>query len=446
MNVNIGIMTTERHLSNFKNIETELNKLCNFKYFIIKEMEDCKEFYLQNYNYVDAFVFSGPALYQKLIKEFKVLEKPSYTIYDDYANVYKQLLTIILNNPQIECSRIYIDFANEYNDFLGLRDVFPQDNMPYLIPWDSEHPEEVAKNVLNNHLQLWKENKIDLSITRFGHLTREFDKNNINYIFVIPSGKYIVDLISNAVTEIKLKKLNDNKTAVGYISLDNFSLYNYDNYEFDLSLLSLQKEVIKYCQNYSYDFIVQRRDSFIEVFTTIEDIYKITNNLNNCSLQTYLSQSLNSSISIGYGCGNNISQARVNALNSNKYARDHGGNCCFFIGEDQKVVGPIQKLNVLTYSQSPDPYILELSDKLEINNIYLQKIISFSKKIGTNKLSSEDVSECLAMAQRSANRVLNKLQEKDVAKITFEKRDSAKGRPKKYYELIFLDSNGNLKV
>lgn len=446
MNVNIGIITTEIHLSNFKKLETEIKKICNVKYFIVKKIDDCKDAYLQNYKYVDAFICSGPVFYQLLIKEFKYLETPCYTIYDDYANVYKQLMTIILHNPDIKCSRMYIDFANEYNDYLGLKEVFAECDMPYLIPWNSENLELISPIVLNNHLQLWKENKIDLSITRYGHLTEELEKNNIKYEFLTPSGKYIIDLINKAVTEVKLNKLNDNKMAAVYISLDNFSLYNFDNYKLNFELLSIQGEAVKFFQNYDYDAVVQRRDNLIEIFTTVEDIFAITHNLSNCDLLSYISSVLNYSISIGYGCGNSISQSIMNAMNANKHAREQGGNCSFFIGENQEVVGPIAENQELTFLHSPDSRILELSEKLEINNIYVQKIISFAKKAGTNKLSSEDVAECLSVAQRSSNRILNKIEEKNAARITYEKRDSSKGRPKKYYELSFIDNEGNVLI
>jgi predicted ArsR family transcriptional regulator len=78
-----------------------------------------------------------------------------------------------------------------------------------------------------------------------------------------------------------------------------------------------------------------------------------------------------------------------------------------------------------------------------INNINLQKIISYEEIMRTNKLSSEDVAQCLSMTVRGANRILNKIEEKNYVQTVFEKRDNGKGRPKKYYELLFLDKDGN---
>ena len=38
----------------------------------------------------------------------------------------------------------------------------------------------------------------------------------------------------------------------------------------------------------------------------------------------------------------------------------------------------------------------------------------------------------------------NKIEEKKQAKSIFERLDAGKGRPKKYYELLFLDQDGEL--
>ncbi|MNE68121.1 hypothetical protein D3C80_1637680 [compost metagenome] len=46
------------------------------------------------------------------------------------------------------------------------------------------------------------------------------------------------------------------------------------------------------------------------------------------------------------------------------------------------------------------------------------------------------------MTVRGANRILNKIEESKQVQTIFEKRDNSKGRPKKYYELLFLDNEG----
>jgi predicted ArsR family transcriptional regulator len=99
-------------------------------------------------------------------------------------------------------------------------------------------------------------------------------------------------------------------------------------------------------------------------------------------------------------------------------------------------------MNVIQFSEQGDPEIMALAKTIGINNINLQKIMSYAEIMRTNKLSSEDVAECLSMTVRGANRILNKIEESKYVQTVFEKRDNSKGRPKKYYELLFLDKEG----
>ncbi|NRU30464.1 hypothetical protein [Clostridium beijerinckii] len=104
----------------------------------------------------------------------------------------------------------------------------------------------------------------------------------------------------------------------------------------------------------------------------------------------------------------------------------------------------MQNMNVIQFCEKANPAIMALAKSIGINNINLQKIMYYAEIMRTNKLSSEDVAQCLSITVRGANRILNKIEEKEYARTVFEKRDSGKGRPQKYYELLFLDSEGNL--
>ncbi|MNC40003.1 hypothetical protein D3C75_886910 [compost metagenome] len=102
----------------------------------------------------------------------------------------------------------------------------------------------------------------------------------------------------------------------------------------------------------------------------------------------------------------------------------------------------MRSMNVIQFSEQGDPEIIALAKRIGINNINLQKIMSYAEIMRTNKLSSEDVAGCLSITVRGANRILNKIEESKYVQPVFEKRENSKGRPKKYYELLFLDQEG----
>ena len=143
--------------------------------------------------------------------------------------------------------------------------------------------------------------------------------------------------------------------------------------------------------------------------------------------------------------GQEYLQANENAARALQQAKAYPGSCSFFVSEELKVIGPLRSSDVIQFSEHGDAETVALAAAIGMNNINLQKIMSYAKMTGTNKLTSDDVAKCLSITIRGANRILNKIEEKNQAKSIFERLDSGKGRPKKYYELLFLDNDGDMR-
>ncbi|MDW7667349.1 MAG: hypothetical protein SCJ93_00870 [Bacillota bacterium] len=445
MKVELGIITSESHLPNLEIAEKKLNNLCNIHYFVSKNKKDIKLHFVNNYSKVDAFIFSGPILHKYLIDEVEPFDKPYYVIYDDLSHIYKEILTIFMNNPELKSNRVYIDFCSKEN-IKEFKDIFPKESRPYFLPWEPDNPERYSDFVLNNHLNLWKNDKIDLSITRFGLLIDEFKKNNIKFHFIQPSVEYLTEILLKAINEVKYSKLNNNRIAAIYISLNKQSSKYLDNTEKEISLLTIQSEILKMTKEKGYDFILQKKDEIVQIITTIEEIYKLTDKFKSCGIQNHIENLIKVSFSIGYGSGKNITQAQNNAYSALKESNKCSESCSYYVGENLLITGPLNKNPKEDYSFENDPYIKKLAEKTGLSQEYLGKITNYTKKISSNKLTSLNLSSILSIANRSANRILNKLVDKKLAKVNYLKKEASKGRPVKEYELLFLNNDGGISV
>lgn len=445
MKVQLGLITTESFLPNLKIVENKLSNLCDIKYFIVKNKDDIKFHFVNNYSNVDAFIFSGPYIHKYLIKNIEAFDKLYYVIYDDLAHIYKEVLTIFMNNPDLKSNRVYIDFCSKdtIEEFL---DIFPDDSRPYFLPWESYDPEEHSEYALKNHITLWREGKIDLSITKFGLVADGLKEKNIKHYFIQPSIDYLTELFLKAINEVKYTKINNNRISAIYISLHEKSLKNLDNTEKEIALLTIQSELLKMTKELGFDFIIEKKEETIQIVTTIEEVYTLTNKFTNCGIQSHLENFIKHYISIGYGSGKNITQARNNALSALKESIKCDGNCSHYIGEDLLVTGPLNKRESIDKSAQSNPYIHNLSKKTGLSSDYLVKITNYTKKINSNKLTSSKISSILNVANRSGNRILNKLVEKNLANVHYVKKEASKGRPIKEYELSFLDENGSIPI
>ncbi|MDK9712339.1 transcriptional regulator [Acidaminobacter sp.] len=446
----IGVITTLPHKSYLEKLAKEFQDLCQMKFFVPETLQDIDVLYEQNKYDVDAFILSGTFIYEAIEKEHLMAQLPIRVLKDDEGSIYKGLLKIILSNPGIDTRRIYIDFANRIDSFDEFKDRFCPPIYPVSLN-DSIY--EQTRLLLKNHIELWENGQIDFSITAYGHFVPELTSRGNKFLFLTPTLETVRELIRSLLDEVKIQKLNNRKMVVGRISIepDEHQEVNpsplaaiaavSDDVEDEIASLKIKlKDFFKMQKLVDTS---QRIEDYVQLEMPYEAYLSLSDHLQSCALLTYLQRTTSNMVKIGWGSGREYFQARENAEKANRQAKAYRGSCSFFVSDDQKVTGPLDRSGTITFKEMANDEIIELSERLGIHNINLQKIISYAAILGTNKLSSEDVANCLSITVRGANRILNQIEAKAYAGIIHEKRENTKGRPKKYYEMTFIDGQGN---
>ncbi|WP_340023338.1 transcriptional regulator [Paenibacillus sp. FSL K6-1096] len=432
MKIKLGIITPETHMDYFRAIEEEMRPLCQFRFLTISSFRETTDLYLQNLDSVDGFVISGRMLYESIDKDCLDEKVPIHILQDNENLLYRELFRLLVTKPGLDISRVYVDYAYVIDSFRE----FQQYLTPEGKPVDSGDLFKQAEIMLDNHITLWENKKIDLSITAFGHFVPELQKHGVRYILIRPTLEDVKETISEIINEITILKLKNQRAVVACLSVHNGQPSSAEQ------LQELKALVGRFLHSVKIADTAQISDGYVRLYTTYGHFMRITANAHNCTLLEYLEGFISGKVKIGWGTGHEYFQANVNATKAHRQAEAYAGSCSFFINEEQKVIGPLRSMNVIQFSEQGDPDILALAKKIGINNINLQRIMSYAEMMRTNKLSSEDVAECLSMTTRGANRILNKIEESNYVQTVFEKRDNTKGRPKKYYELLFLDKEG----
>lgn len=437
MKIKIGVIAPEKSIEYIKKVQEYIEDKCEIIYLPYDGLADIKNVYINNYKFLDGIILSGELTHDILIKEVEIIEKPNETLMVTREDFYKTLLQITINNRNLDFSRVYIDFIFQSNDYLGLKDILDEKNFPHVL--NPEMNCDVTDIIFKRHIYLWKNKKIDFSITRVSSIIDELNKNNIKNIFIFPSKESIIKAFEDLVKEIQLIRLESNLIVVGNITIDNLNLVdqNIDN-DLELKYMLLHKALIEYSNKNNISFIIQKSGLGFEVFTSNGELKDLTKDFSSCSLLNYLRTSLAFTVSIGWGIGNTIYESRLNAQNANREANNNGGNCSFIITETETVIGPLSEEGCLQYSNAKDPSIEKLSTKLGISSLNIQKIMSVLKKLNTNELTADDLAFHLGITLRSSNRILNKLVEKGGAEISYLKQEKLRGRPKKVYSIKFL--------
>lgn len=433
MKIKLGIITPETHMDYFRAIEEEMRSVCQFRFLTISNFRETKDVYLKNLGLVDGFVISGRLLYESIDKESLDTKVPTHILQDNENLLYRELFRLLVTEPELDISRIYVDYAYIIDSFSEFQKYLTHEGKPI----DSNDFFERVDTMLENHITLWEEKKTDLSITAFGHFVPELKKHGVRYILIRPTLENVKETITEIINEITILKLKNQRAVVACLSMETVQTPAIEQ------LQELKELVSKFLLSVNLADTAQISEGYVRLYTTYGSFMKITSDAHNCTLLEYLDESVSETVKIGWGSGHEYYQANENATKAYRQAKAFTGSCSFFINEDQKVIGPMKSMNVIQFSEQGDPEIIALAKSMGINNINLQKIISYAEIMRTNKLSSEDVAQCLSMTVRGANRILNKIEEKNYVQTVFEKRDNSKGRPKKYYELLFLDKDGN---
>lgn len=433
MKIKLGIITPETHMDYFRAIEEEMRSVCQFRFLQISNFRETKDVYLKNLGLVDGFVISGRFLYESIDKECLDTKVPIHILQDNENLLYRELFRILVTEPELDISRIYVDYAYIIDSFSEFQKYLTHEGKPL----DSNDLFQRVETMLENHITLWEEKKTDLSITAFGHFVPELKKHGVRYILIRPTLENVKETIREIINEITILKLKNQRAVVACLSTEMAQPSTIEQ------LQELKDLVSRFLLSVNLADTAQISEGYVRLYTTYGSFMKITSDALNCTLLEYLGESVSETVKIGWGSGHEYYQANENATKAHRQAKAFTGSCSFFINEDQKVIGPMKSMNVIQFSEQGDPEIIALAKRMGINNINLQKIISYAEIMRTNKLSSEDVAQCLSMTVRGANRILNKIEEKNYVQTVFEKRDNSKGRPKKYYELLFLDKDGH---
>lgn len=435
MTFKIGLVASQAFLDNLKSQDYVVNRSdCKIIYIPYKSLSEIINIYLNNSNKVDAFIFSGELASYLLMHNKVKLEKPIYNFTLTNEELYRLLLKIAIENPKIDFSRVFIDFISEENNYLGLKNIFPKDKFPYTEKFTID--DTVYEKALKVSEKLFNEGKIDIYITRLGNLEEVLKQKGIKTFYLSPSKENIINTYEKVINELKMKQFENNQIVIGNISIPGIT-NNYKNYNFELQLLDLHKVLIEFAQKHYITFSIERVGASFNLYISNGILKEYTNNYSNCLLLSYIKETLNFKINIGWGIGNAIEQAKRNALYANSESDKHKGNCSFIVTDENRVIGPLSEDNCLVYENLGNSYIENISKGMNISPINIQKILGLMKKLNTNELSATDTAYYLGISERSANRLLSKLVENGNASVTYKKSEKLRGRPQNIYLINF---------
>ena len=437
MKIRIGFIVSSPFASYLELLRSELASFCEVIYLVAEDNEKASSLYLQNLGRVDCFICSGQLLYYAVETRVPRLEKPIYILDDQRADIKAVFLQLLIENRDFDFSRVYVDFACEQNDWLGIKDWLPRDQWPHFARIDVieitrfEEVEEICRAIGRRHYELRQAGLIDLSLTRVGLLAQAFERDGVPYRYVYPSRDYIVNFF------LQIINAHDSAKAEGASLGTIVVIVEKDAIE------RAEESLAAYFRHRSYDFTLQKEDDRIVVLTRKRDLEDLTEGFSSCGLKDALEASAGARVAVGLGAGNNFFQARIHAMRAAELSRARSGTVIFvseagdFVGlpGSGATAGRPSGALLSSLSSEPSRELLTRSRRLHVDHLSLQRIVAYARVSGSTRVRADELAEHLGITLRSASRLLGKIEANGGATCYLENLSGGRGRPRKYYDL-----------
>lgn len=351
----------------------------------------------------DVIVVGGLLPFLHIKDSIKDLKWPCFHIEQDETSVAITLLTI-LTNKLYALDELSIDVINK--DFVSnvLNDMNYTEGPPYIL-------ESTSESLYEAHMALYKANKIKLIITSVHQLYNRLLQEGVPVMAMMDSKTATIQKIENIKAMILLKKSNANRAAAGivYCSDNDFTPF--------LQLSKMMHASYKKAANNCY-----------EIYTTTGALQLMLQNKNLPELLNLFKKPY----SIGFGYGENFSEAIKHAQEAIKFAKP---NEIYLLNSLSELNGPYPKKDTLLPLQLHNNKIIEMSEKTKLSALSLAKIMAFIKERQSHQFTAQDLSDYLHVTRRTAERSIKKLLEHDYLEVVSSEMTYQKGRPRAVYTL-----------
>lgn len=370
---------------------------------------------------IDGIFFTGIGVYSQVSSQIK-FEQPIVYTERGLIGIIKAFWQFNMEWEDIENTRIALDIIEERD----LIDVFNEFNInvkSYNI--QKYLPSRKEEDYKNYYLEKYREKEIDCVFTSFGYIYNYLKKKNIPVYRIQATNIDIKNTFVQLKSKIQLKNINERVIQVQVIQIVEESRQVYDNLYKEIGL---EEKVLKYSREIEgmmqtispYEYLVISNKG---AALSLENINSLYNIINYCDKREII-------VGTGIGEGETFYQSERNARNAlRKSVFDKKGDIYFYDGEN--VVGPIMKKQQIEYKNLVDKKSLELAKEIGISYQYIEKINSIINKLGRDEFTSKELSEILAISERSTNRILRKIIDNGYGEESNLENSLGVGRPRR---------------
>ncbi|MEJ8547250.1 hypothetical protein [Brevibacillus borstelensis] len=427
----IGVVGPQPSVERMIDMGKEFEKDMRFFPYPYERFQETRELVKTNADQVDVWLFSGKLSYMIARQELGTAENMVHVQHTE-ASLYRCFLMMAKEQGRF-LERVSIDELEKTQLDFALQQLEIEPRDVYLKIYDVDtNPEEL----LDFHLQLWREGKTDGAITCFEGIYRGLKAAGVPVYWFTPTRLEILQTFRIVAEKVRTLYFKDTQIGVEIIEIEQFdrvaekakSPYHLQHLE-----LRLKEALLHLCEKLNGSLLEKGNGRYV-VFSSRGAIEREIDILRETIRQ--LSLVAESMVAVGVGFGETVFTAEVNARRAIQQSKEKAERGIVIVQEDGTVIEAAGLENELAYSSRMQDR--EFLDKLKKGNISVRtynKIEALVRRMGWSDFTTKDLALHLHLDERNARRIVAYLCEVDLAECVGEESVSTRGRPSKIYRL-----------
>ncbi len=261
-------------------------------------------------------------------------------------------------------------------------------------------------------------------------------QHHIPVYYMMPSFEDVRHTVQDVITSAEMVKNGDDQVTIITIRIDlpdpvSLSVKSFPQYE--KGFVTANNLINEFCFKLKGACFRTGDDTFV-IITTNNALKALTHQYTRLALLHRISECTSLTISVGLGTSDIILEAKIRSQKALQFAEKNGGNCAFFLGDRESLIGPIHSGTTAPLKES-DKHLFELAKTINVNYQHLKAISQLSSMEHRNTFTAAELADACGIRNRTMNRIILKLMDCGCCKEIGTTSPMQRGRPRRIVEL-----------
>ena len=435
MHYKIAVLTTEFVKRHMERCLSKLELDCSFQICCYHPFDDIEVVYQTIPQDAAGILSTGKVFAEAIHHDHPEDSRPLRPFGVDDAAVHRLLWRLREESGELDCQRIYTDFL----------DLLHMDTHEFMVEDHTVTLSDAMTNEARNYttgalalseqaqyqklLNIWQTGQFDRILTRYSELIPLLRERGVYAYYPYPSIDSVRRACQELIHQLEIRHLQEHQAAEIHINLwISNPVYSVDDL-FERRCIRLQEALTEFFTGLSVEYIIHRSHFGLDILTDRKMVARCTQGYTTCLLSQFLHSRLDFKVFVGYGLGNSVYQARLNAINATREAEVSGGS--YLINEKDELVGPLGRESQLTVPTTGT--FAYQNNRSGLSPLTIGKVLSALDSTPDHQITARVLALKLSITHRSANHFLSSMCTGGLLQVVSERRTTSRGRPERVY-------------